>query len=135
RAYEEQMLGLAVEQAVVNMTARCPQTRDLKIFAVSVVVQKETGGNLAEILENIATTIRDRYRFHAKLRALTAEGRVSGMVLGILPIGMMALLAIINPSYLSRLFDNPMGQLIFVYAAASWLFGGLWMARMSKVDF
>ncbi|HEY3452391.1 MAG TPA: type II secretion system F family protein [Myxococcales bacterium] len=135
RAYEEQRLGLAAEQAVVSMTARTPGCRDLKIFAVSVLVQKETGGNLAEILENIASTVRDRYRFYAKLKALTAEGRASGMVLGCLPIGMMGLLSVINPRYVSRLFDNPIGQLILAYAVLSWVAGGLWMYRMSKVDF
>lgn len=135
RAYEEQQLGLAAEQAVVNMTGRLPANRDLKIFAVSVVVQKETGGNLAEILENIAATIRDRYRFYAKLRALTAEGRASGLVLGFLPVGMMGLLLILNPKYLSKLFDNPMGQLILLYAVVSWLAGGAWMQKMSKVDY
>jgi tight adherence protein B len=135
RAYEEQNLGLSAEQAVVNMTGRCPLNRDLKIFAVSVMVQKETGGNLAEILDNIAATIRERYRFYAKLRALTAEGRTSGLVLGALPPGMMLFLAVANRAYLVKLFDNPIGQLILLYAAVSWLLGGLWMMQMSNVDY
>ncbi|MGC4122018.1 MAG: type II secretion system F family protein [Myxococcales bacterium] len=135
RAYEEQRLGLAAEQAVVSMTGRTPGCRDLKIFAVSVLVQKETGGNLAEILENIATTIRDRYRFYAKLKALTAEGRASGMVLGCLPIAMVGLLSVLNPKYLSRLFDNPLGNFILAYAVLTWVAGAVWMYRMTKVDY
>ncbi|MGI5862205.1 MAG: type II secretion system F family protein [Myxococcales bacterium] len=135
RAYEEQNLGLSVEQAVVNMTARCPLNRDLKIFAVSVMVQKETGGNLAEILDNIASTIRERYRFYAKLRSLTAEGRTSGFVLGALPPAMLLFLLVANRAYLVRLFDNPMGQIILLYAALSWVVGGLWMQRMSNVEY
>ncbi|HCF58968.1 MAG TPA: type II secretion system protein [Myxococcales bacterium] len=135
RAYEEQNLGLSVEGAVVNMTARCPLNRDLKIFAVSVMVQKETGGNLAEILDNIASTIRERYRFYAKLRSLTAEGRASGLVLGALPPAMLLFLLVANRAYLVKLFDNPMGQLILLYAALSWVAGGLWMQRMSDVEY
>jgi len=135
RAYEEQRLGLPAEQAVVNITGRCPLNPDLKIFAVSVVVQKETGGNLAEILEKIATTIRDRFRFYSKLKALTAEGRMSGFVLGSLPLAMGLFLAIVNPSYLGRLFNDPIGQLVFLYGLLSWAVGGMWMYRMSKVDF
>jgi tight adherence protein B len=135
RAYEEQKLGLAVDEAVVNMTGRCPLNRDLKIFAVSLTVQKETGGNLAEILDNIAETIRERYRFYGKLAALTAEGRTSGLVLGSLPVAMMLFLAVANPKYLTRLFDNPIGQMILLYAIVSWVLGGLWMKRMAKVEY
>ncbi len=135
RAWEEQKLGLAAEEAVVNITRRCPDNRDLRIFAVSVLVQKETGGNLAEILENIASTIRDRYRFYSKLKALTAEGRTSGLVLGSLPIAMALFLAVANHAYFGRFFDNPAGQAIFVYAVTSWGLGGYWLWRMGQVQF
>jgi len=135
RAWEEQQLGLSTEQAVVNIAGRCRLNRDLQIFAVSVLVQKETGGNLAEILENIAATLRDRFRFQSKLRSLTAEGRASGLVLGALPIGMALFLAVANPQYFSRFFDNPIGQAILLYAAASWLLGGWWLLRMGEVEY
>src|SRR5258708_4150934 len=86
RAFEEQNLGLPFEKAVAQMVKRAPMNRDLKIFAVSVIVQKETGGNLVEIIEKIAETIRQRYRFFGKLDTLTAEGRMSSYILGALPI-------------------------------------------------
>jgi tight adherence protein B len=134
RAFEEQKLGVTLERAVQGMSGRAPGNGDLKIFAVSTVVQKETGGNLAEILENIATTIRERYRFFGKLKALTAEGKASGIVLGALPIAVGVLLSALNPTYLARLFDNGRGQAILATAIASWIAGVLWIHRLTKME-
>lgn len=135
RAFEEQRLGVPIERAIVHMTERVPSNRDLRIFAVSLVVQKETGGNLAEILDGIAKTIRDRYRFFGKVRALTAEGRVSGMILGFLPIGMTMFLLVFNNSYLRAATEDPLGHMILAYAIVSWALGAIWLHRMTKVDF
>jgi tight adherence protein B len=134
RAFEEQKLGLSLEQAVVHMSARAPANGDLKIFAVSTVIQRETGGNLAEILDQIAGTIRERYKFFGKVQALTAEGRVSGIILGLLPIGVALLVSATNPGYLARLVDNPTGHRILVFAVVSWMAGVVWLHRLSKVD-
>ncbi len=134
RAFEEQRLGLPFEQAVMSMLARSPSNGDLKIFAVSTVIQKETGGNLAEILDNIAATIRERYRFYGKLRTLTAEGRASGIILGVLPFLVALALSFINPGYLNALVDIPQGRAILAYAVASWLVGLTWMMRMTRVE-
>jgi tight adherence protein B len=135
RAYEEQSLGLAFERTILNMTSRCPQNPDLKIFAVSVIVQKETGGNLVEILDKIASTIRERYRFFGKLKALTAEGRVSAMILGALPIVMALFMWATNPGYAQMLVSEPVGRKFLIYAIVSWVLGNLWMRRMAKVEF
>jgi tight adherence protein B len=134
RAFEEQKLGLSLEQAVVHMSARAPANGDLKIFAVSTVIQRETGGNLAEILDQIAGTIRERYKFFGKVQALTAEGRVSGLILGLLPIGVALFIAMTNPSYLARLVDNPTGHAILIFAVVSWFAGITWLHRLAKVD-
>jgi len=134
RAFEEQKLGRSLEEAVQQMSGRAPDNGDLKIFAVSTVIQRETGGNLAEILEKIAETIRERYRFFGKLRSLTAEGKVSGFILGSLPIGVSLLISMTNRNYFVRLFDNPKGQLIFAFAIVSWLAGILWMWRLTKME-
>jgi tight adherence protein B len=135
RAFEEQNLGLPFERAVENMTRRAPNNRDLKIFAVSVNVQKETGGNLAEILEQIADTIRSRYRFYGKLRALTAESRASAYVLGALPCAAGLAIYAFNPSYARILVDDPLGRGFLVYAIVTWIVGFAWMNRMAKVEF
>jgi tight adherence protein B len=134
RAYEEQNLGMSFDRAVLQMTARAPGNRDLKIFAVSVIVQKETGGNLVEILEKIAETIRLRYQFYGKLAALCAEGRLSGVVLGVLPIFTGLLLAVINPRYATALVSSPMGRGFLIYAVASWFLGLIWLRAMGKVE-
>jgi tight adherence protein B len=133
-AFEEQNLGASFDYAVMQMAKRAPSNGDLKIFAVSVVIQKETGGNLVEVIEKIAETIRARYRFYGKLRALTAEGRVSGIVLGILPIGTALFVSVMNPDYIRPLFTTPVGHGFLIYAILTWAVGGVWLHRMGKVD-
>jgi tight adherence protein B len=134
RAFEEQNLGMPFERAVVQMTKRAPANRDLKIFAVSVIVQKETGGNLVEILEKIAETIRARYRFYGRLRTLTAEGRMSGYILAALPICAGVFIGFTNPDYSSLLISDRIGQMALGYAVVTWTVGLLWMRSMTKVE-
>jgi tight adherence protein B len=133
RAFEEQNLGLPFEKAIAQMVKRSPMNRDLKIFAVSVIVQKETGGNLVEIIEKIADTVRQRYRFFGKLDTLTAEGRMSSYILGALPILTGLFIGFTNPPYIMLLFTTKMGNTIFGAAVVMWILGFLWMRRMSKV--
>jgi tight adherence protein B len=133
RAFEEQNLGLPFEKAIAQMVKRSPTNRDLKIFAVSVIVQKETGGNLVEIIEKIADTIRQRYRFFGKLDTLTAEGRMSSYILGALPILTGLFIGFTNPPYVMLLFTTTMGNKIFAAAVIMWVLGFAWMRRMSKV--
>ncbi|HEY2900430.1 MAG TPA: type II secretion system F family protein [Polyangia bacterium] len=133
RAFEEQNLGLPFEKAVAQMTKRAPSNRDLKIFAVSVIVQKETGGNLVEIIEKIADTVRQRYRFYGKLNTLTAEGRMSSYILGALPILTGIFISATNPPYARLLITEKLGHMVLAYAIVSWALGFLWMRRMAKV--
>ncbi len=134
RAFEEQRLGLPLEQAIVHMTERAPKNRDLKIFAVSVVIQKETGGNLAELLSGLAETIRARYRFQGKLRALTAEGRASGVALALIPVAFVVALQVLNPTYFQPLVEQPVGHTIILYTILAWVGGLVWLHRLTKVD-
>jgi tight adherence protein B len=134
RGFEAQRLGLPFDQAVVQMTQRAPGNRDLKIFAVSALIQKETGGNLAEVLSNIAETIRARYRFYGKLRALTAEGRASAVLVGAMPFLMAIALRLMNPEYLTPLVTTLQGQTILLGACVSWACGVLWLYRLIQVD-
>jgi tight adherence protein B len=133
RAFESQRLGLPVEQAIVQMTQRAPRNRDLKIFAVSALIQRETGGNLAEILGNIAETIRARYRFYGKLRALTAEGRASGMALGALPFVAVGAIGLVSPTYLSAL-RAPGAEFLIALSIAQWLVGVAWLVSLTRMD-
>jgi tight adherence protein B len=135
RAYEEQNLGVSFYRAVEQMVSRVPGNSDLKIFAVSVIVQKETGGNLVEMLEKLADTIRARYQFYGKLAALTAEGQMSGMVLGALPIATALFLMFVNFEYISALVTKPMGRAILTYTLISWVVGLIWLRQMGKVEY
>lgn len=134
RAYEEQNLGVSFDKAVLQMTNRAPTNRDLKIFAMSVIVQKETGGNLVELLEKLAETIRGRYQFYGKLSALTAEGQLSGLVLGALPIATALFLIVVNYDYISALVTKPMGRAILTYSVITWVVGLVWLRHMGKVE-
>ncbi|HET6438322.1 MAG TPA: type II secretion system F family protein [Anaeromyxobacter sp.] len=134
RAFEEQRLGLDFDEAVRRIAARCPSNSDVKLFAISAVIQRETGGNLAHILDKIAALIRDRFRFQGKLRALTAEGRTSAVVLGALPFLMALLLAVLSPRYITQLFVDPMGNAILAFGVVSWAVGQFVLFRLSRVD-
>jgi tight adherence protein B len=135
RAFEEQRLGMPLERAVREMAARAPTNGDLKIFAVSTVIQKETGGNLAEILDNISRTIRDRYKFYGKLRALTAESKMSAWVVSLMPLALAAFLTATQPKYMVRLVDNPTGQSFLAGGVACWVLGVAWFQKLTRLDY
>jgi tight adherence protein B len=133
RAFEAQELGMPFEKAVADMTRRAPENQDLKIFALSVIVQKETGGNLVEIIEKIADTVRGREKFQGKLRGLTAEGRMSSYILGALPFLSLLFMLFGNRAYLMPMFEEQIGHYILAYGIFSWAMGFIWMRKMIKV--
>jgi tight adherence protein B len=133
RAFEAQELGLPFEKAVADMTRRAPDNQDLKIFALSVIVQKETGGNLVEIIEKIADTVRARYKFQGKLAGLTAEGRMSSYIVGALPFGTLLFLLFANRSYVMPLFTTDAGHYFLFAGGFMWVLGFAWMKSMTKV--
>jgi tight adherence protein B len=135
RAHEEQQLGLSLARTVRDMAARSPRNGDLKIFAVSTVIQAETGGNLAEILDGIARTVRERFQFYGKVRALTAEARISGAFVSAMPFVLAVLLALVQPGYLARLADNQLGRAILAGGLAFWGVGVVWFLRLTRVGF
>ena len=133
RAFEAQELGQPFERAVADMTKRAPDNQDLKIFALSVIVQKETGGNLVEIIERIADTVRARYKFQGKLRGLTAEARMSSYVVGALPIASLLFMLVSNRSYVEPLFTTDMGHIVLGIGIFMWTLGFVLMKKMTKV--
>jgi tight adherence protein B len=108
----------------------CP---DLKFFALSVIIQRQSGGNLAEILEKISSLIRERFMLHGKVRALTGEARASAVVLALLPFLMAAAIYYLNPTYLEILFRHPVGQLMLFVACVMMVVGMLVMKRMVSI--
>ncbi|MGC2724505.1 MAG: type II secretion system F family protein, partial [Candidatus Acidiferrales bacterium] len=106
--FEEQNFGLPLRDALLNMTERVPMV-DVRFFVTALLIQKETGGNLAEILDGLARVIRDRFRIHREVKTRTAQGRLTAGILISLPPLMMLMLEIINPHYMHVLFDDPAG--------------------------
>ncbi|VTS08160.1 type II secretion system F family protein [Tuwongella immobilis] len=122
RVYEEQNLGIPLEEALRGMVDRVPNM-DLKFFVTAVAIQRQTGGDLAEILDRIGYIIRERYKILGQVKALTAEGRLSGIVLVSLPIGLLLLMLHMKPDYIALLWEDPMGQLMSVGAVIFMLIG------------
>ena len=105
RVVQEVRLGLGVPQALYNMLRRVPSD-DLDLVITAVNIQREVGGNLAEVLDTISFTIRERVRIKGEIRTLTAQGRLSGWIISLLPIGLALVLMLINPSYMGQLFAD-----------------------------
>ncbi len=134
RVYEEHNLGRDFRESMQNMIARNKANFDLKIFVSSTLLQRDTGGNLIEILGNIAHTIRQRFVFKGKVRALTSEAKFSAWILGGLPFVVAAMLLYTRPAYLRPLVVDPFGQLLLAYCIISFIVGVVVMRELSKVD-
>lgn len=109
RVFEEQNLGITIEDAMKSLTERVPNL-DLKFFATSVVLQRQTGGDLAEILDKIGHLVRERFKIYGQIQALTGEGRLSGIVLLAMPPALLLMMLKMNKEYIMLLFTDPMGQ-------------------------
>lgn len=109
RVFEEQNFGLPLREALQNLANRVPLA-DLRFLVTAMLVQKETGGNLAEVLDKAAAVIRERSRLMGQLRIYTAQGRMTGWILGLLPFIVFAALSFVNRSYARNLIDDPMGR-------------------------
>ncbi len=126
-------LGVGVVEALKNLLNRvdCP---DLNFFVISVVIQRETGGNLAEILENISHLIRERFKLHGRIRILSAEGTLSAIILTALPFVISFALALINPEYIKTLIADPLGNIMIGLALLLIIMGYFTMRRMVKIE-
>jgi tight adherence protein B len=127
RVYEEQNLGMPIELALRNLADRVP-VMDVRFFVIAVVVQRTTGGDLAEVLDKIGRLIRQRFELHGHVKALTAEGRLSGLVLLALPPVLLLFQACTNYDYVGVLFHTPVGVKMLVGTAISQLIGA-WVIK------
>ena len=109
-------------------------TLDSRMFVTSLLIQRETGGNLGDVLTNLATLMRERVTFRLQLATLTAEPRMSAKVLASLPLAVVLLIGVINPDFMRPLIETPMGHKLIVYAACSVGVGYLVMSRIANVD-
>ncbi|MBN1953775.1 MAG: type II secretion system F family protein [Anaerolineae bacterium] len=127
RVVKEVQLGLSVEQAMMNMVRRIP-SEDLDLMITAINVQREVGGNLAEVLDAINFTIRERVRIKGEVRALTAQGRYSGYLISFMPVALTFFIYLINPSFIMQLVEDPCGW-IMIAVAVGGIFAGFMVIR------
>jgi tight adherence protein B len=132
KAYEEQNLGLSVKLALENLTQRMPLL-DLKMCVTAVLIQRETGGNLAEILEKVAYTIRERFRIMGDLKTLTTSSRMSAWLLCGLPIFVALAVTVMNPDYMSVLWRDPRGHYLIAAALFMQITGMLIVRKILNI--
>lgn len=131
--FEEQNFGLPLKDALLNLTERIPLV-DVRFFVTALLVQKETGGNLAEILDKLAHVIRERFRILGEVRIKTAQGRLTAAILIALPPVLVLLLKGINPEYMRPLFEDPWGPWILGTAAVMQVIGGLILWKIVNIE-
>ncbi len=133
RTFEEQNLGLPLREALFNLTERMPLI-DVRFFVTALLIQKETGGNLAEILDNLAATIRERFKILGEVRIRTAQGRLSAGILIALPPMMLLLLRSVNPDYVKVLFEDTMGLIMMTIAVTLQIIGSVILWKIVHIE-
>jgi tight adherence protein B len=134
KTIREIRLGFPMEKALINMMERL-DNNDLELIVSAVLIQRQVGGNLSEILDTIANTIKDRLKIKGEIKVLTATGRTSGMVVGMLPVFLMGVLMVINPGYVSMFFNSAIGIAMLIFAAIMETTGFLIVKKIVNVKF
>ena len=133
QVYQQQKFGLRFRDALLQMADRIP-SRDLQFLVTAILVQKETGGDLTEILDRTSHVIRERVRIEGEVRTHTAQGRLTGWILGLLPVIMLGLINIVSPGYSTVLFHDPVGQKLLYAGATLIVIGGLVIRKIVDVE-
>ena len=133
KTFDEQNFGLPLKDALENLTMRVPGL-DVRFFATAVLIQRETGGNLSEILENLAHVVRERFKILRQVRVYTAHGRMTAYVLLALPAVLCIALAFINPDHMNVLFREHMGQMLLMVAVVMQAIGYFWIKQVIKIE-
>jgi len=132
KVFEEQNLGIPLRQALIGMTDRV-DILDVKFFVTAILIQRETGGNLAEIIDKIAYVIRERFRVQGQLKVFTAQARITGTILALLPVGMAVLLGILNPEYMKPLWVEKAGKTMIAAAVTMQILGFLAIRKIIRI--
>lgn len=130
---KEMSLGLSMEKALANLLLRVPLD-DLELLVMAILIQKEIGGNLAEIIDNIASTIRERITIQLEIKTLVAQGKMSGVIIGLLPIFLTAVLFALNPSYMSLLYTTTVGKILVALGMVSMLIGAGIIRKIVRIE-
>ncbi len=132
RVLNEINFGVGMKEALINLTERI-DCDDLKFFAISVTIQRETGGDLAEILENISYLIRERFKLQSRIRALSAEGKLSAVILIAIPIFVAFSLSIVSPNYIKNLIADPLGKMLVAFSIVMTFIGIFVMKKIITI--
>jgi tight adherence protein B len=133
RVFEEQRFGLPIQDSLLGMADRIDIV-DVRILVTAILIQREVGGNLAEILDNLSAVVRARFTIRRQIRVYTAQGRMTGYLLSALPIILFSMLYMINAEYMSILFKDPVGKILIVIAVSMQLIGFLWIRKIIKIE-
>ena len=133
RSFDQQNFGLPLKETLHELTERVP-ILDVKFFVTAVLIQRETGGNLAEILDNLAHVVRERFKILRQVRVHTAHGRFTGYVLMALPAALGIVLSFINPEHMDLLFRERMGQMMIFGAIVMQTIGYIWIRKVIKIE-
>ncbi len=132
KTVDEINFGMAVPDALMNLTKRV-DCEDLNFFVVAVIVQRETGGNLADIFDSLARLIRERFKFQGRVRVLSAEGKMSATVIISMPFVLVGLLSLLNPEYINVLFFDPLGPVLIAIALILMSLGALMIKKLIEI--
>jgi tight adherence protein B len=133
RVFEEQRFGLPLQESLLGMADRVNLV-DVRILVTAILIQREVGGNLAEILDNLASVVRARFTIRRQLRVFTAQGRMTGYLLAALPLILFSILYMLNPGYMSILFTDPIGKILVAVAIGMQLIGLLWIRKIINIE-
>jgi tight adherence protein B len=130
--FDEVNFGISMPEALNNLSSRVPGT-DVGYFVVAVLIQRETGGNLTELLGNISRIVRERLKLSGQIRVFSAEGRLSAWILGILPFALAAVLQTVNPKFMNLLWTDPLGHKMLGAVAVLMVIGVFWMRKVIRI--
>lgn len=133
KTFDEQNFGLPLKDALANLTVRMPSL-DVRFFSTAVLIQRETGGNLSEILENLAHVVRERFKILRQVRVYTAHGRLTGYVLLALPVFLAIALSFINPEHMQLLFRERIGHMLIGLTVVMQTIGYFWIKQVVKIE-
>jgi tight adherence protein B len=133
RTFDQQNFGLPLRDALFQLADRIP-LMDVRFFTTAVLIQRDTGGNLAEILDNLAHVVRERFRIRREIRTKTAHGRFTGLVLLALPAGLGIILAMINPDHMDLLFSHRTGHTMIGAAIVMQVIGFFWIRKILDLE-
>lgn len=134
RTITEVNLGTPIEQALENLSKRV-NSDDMELVITAVMIQRQVGGNLAEVLDNIAGAIRERIRIKREIKTLTAQGRISGLIIGLLPVFLAVFMFSTNPGYILELFRNKIGLVMLILAVLGQITGLMIIRKIVDIKF